>query len=81
MINILNNSKNEHLNEYSKIYFIYTKTETNGEYHKVFCIFYTETDEIYKQFDLIKENNKRIDGVEFIFFWILFRQGIKQHSR
>ena len=51
-----------------KIYFIDTETDTNEEYNKVFCIFYTETDEIDKQFNLIKENNKSIDGVEFIFF-------------
>ena len=48
MINILNYSKNKHLNEYSKIYFIDTETETNGEYHKVFCICYTEADKIDK---------------------------------
>ena len=64
-----------------KIYFIDTETETSGEYNKVFCISYTETDEIDKQFNLIKENNKRIDGVEFIFVGILFRKVIKQHSR
>ena len=81
MINILNNSKNEYLNEYSKKYFIDTETDTNGEYNKVFCIFYTETDKIDKQFNLIKENNKRIDRVKFIFFGILFIQVIKQHSR
>ena len=68
MINILNNSKNEYLNEYSKKYFIDTETDTNGEYNKVFCIFYTEADEIDKQFNMIKENNKRIDRVKFIFF-------------
>ena len=67
MINILNHSKNEHINEYSKIYFIDTKTDTSEEYHKVFCISYAEDDEIDKQFNLIKENNQRIDGVKFIF--------------